>query len=122
MHEVSEPLESRFVCEAAVRNRRVPKWRMVDGVETAKARLVAKGLQDPDLEDGIVGAPGCVSARSSHLRLIFLRAPDKLELVCLGIRDTCLQADGFTGDVFLRAHPEWEPCNACRFWKLNDPA
>ena len=44
-----------------VDTRWVLTWKMAEGKKCVKARLVAKGFQDPDLEDRLVKASGCVS-------------------------------------------------------------
>ena len=79
---------------------------MVDGAKTAKPRLVAKGLQDPDLGDGVVDTPGCVSLRLSHSQNLSLSAVKKWKLWSLDIKNAFLKAGGFTGDIFLCAPSE----------------
>ena len=60
---------------------------MVDGRKCVAARFLAKGYPDPDLLDEIVGAPGRVSLRASHLQAISLRAIKKWELWSLDIKN-----------------------------------
>ena len=120
--EVFEPLKGGGVGETAVDARWVLTRKMVDGVKTVKARQVASGLQDPGLKDGIADTSRCVSLCSPHLQVMSLSAPKKWKLRNLDIGNTILQADGFTGDVFLRAPPEWEPSDACRRWESGAPA
>ena len=63
-----------------VQTRWVLTWEMAEGKKRVKASLVAKGFQDPDLKDGLVESPGCVSLSSSHLQVISLSAIRPLEL------------------------------------------
>ena len=95
---------------------------MVDGKTCVKARLVAKGAQDPDLQERLMDTSGCVSLRSSHLRVISLSAIQKWELWSLGIKNAFSQADGFGRDVFLHAPNAWGPPRQGRAWKLEAPA
>ena len=55
-----------------VDTRWVLTWKKVDGAKKVKARTVAK-----DLRNGNVDIAGCVSRRSSHLRLVSLGALKK---------------------------------------------
>ena len=40
--------------------------------ESAEASLAGRGNQDPDLREGALDTPGCVSLRSSRLQVISL--------------------------------------------------
>ena len=71
---VSSPEKMGTQSKDMVDTRWVLTWKEVDGVKTAKARLLARGYQDPDLRNGAVDNEGCVSRRSSHLRLVSLVA------------------------------------------------
>ena len=89
--------------------RRVLTWEMVDGVKNVKALLAANGFQNPDLEDGVVYASGCVRPHPPYFQVIFLTAPKKWELRCLDVKIACLLAAGFSRDVSLRGPLEWGP-------------
>ena len=95
---------------------------MANGEKDVKARLAAKGYRGPDLENGSVETPGCVSARSSYLRFIFRGALKGCEIWSLDIENAFLQADGLGRDVFLRVTLNWGPRDARRIWKLPAPA
>ena len=93
--------------EDMVDTRCVLTWKEDDGVKTVKARLVAKGFQNPDLLPGNVDFAGCVSRRSSHLRLIPLGALGKWPLWSVDVKNAFLQAGRFDREVFLGAPREW---------------
>ena len=89
---------------------------MVDGKKDVKACLVAKGRQDPDVGDGLVETSGCVSLRSSHLRVISLGALKKLDIWILDVKSALLRTDGFCRGVFLRAPVKWDPKGTRPIW------
>ena len=65
--DVFESRRDREVSNQVARTRWVLTWKMADGQKSVKARLAAEGYQDPDFQEGIKGASGCVSLRPSHL-------------------------------------------------------
>ena len=77
-------------------------WKMAIGEEDVRARIVAEIYEGPDLQGSSVDTSGCASLRSSHLRVISLRALRKWNFWSLGIKNAYLQADGFGRGVFLR--------------------
>ena len=115
------PMEPGKCGEEVVGTRWVLTWRVAGGVKTVKACLAAKGYQDPDLKDGLVETPGCVSLRSPNLEVISLAALRCWRLWVLDIKDAFLQEDGFVRDVFIQSPPEWLSGDSRRVWKLNAP-
>ena len=95
---------------------------MADGKKCVRAHLVAKGSQDPDLQEGLVDAPGRVSLRSPHLQVISRSAIRKWKLRILDIKNAFLQSDGFDRDVFLHAPAEWDKSRMERAWNSKAPA
>ena len=68
-------------------------------MKTVKAQFVANGYPDPDLRMDNVDIAGCVSHRSSHLRLISRGALKKRPQWSLEIKNVFPQADGFDREV-----------------------
>ena len=120
--QVSPPVPQATVEKDVVETRWVLTWKDLDGKRTVKARLVARGFQDPDLAEGLVDAPSCVSLRSSHLQVISLSTLKKWKLWSLDVKNAFLQADPFPREVYLQAPPEWCPRLPSRIWRLNAPA
>ena len=78
--DVSDPRRGDTASKQVAQPRWVLAWQMAGGRKSVKAKLAAKGYQDPDLQEGIVGATGCVGLMSSHLPGISLRAIKKWKL------------------------------------------
>ena len=94
----------------------------MNGREGVKARLVAKGKQGAELQGGSVGATGCVTVRSSHLKAVSLGGSKERSIWSLDIKNWFLQSDGFCRDVFLRVLAWWDLEGARRVRKLHAPA
>ena len=69
----------------AEKTRWVWTWKIVDGEKCVEARLLAEGFQDTDVQEGLVDTPGCVSLRSSHVRVFSISAIKKWGIRSLGI-------------------------------------
>ena len=102
--EAFSPLHACKVQEQLVDTRWVLTWKMAEGEKCAKARLAAEGFQGPDLKDGLVETSGCVSLRSSRLRVISLSAIRDWKLWSMDMKNAFLQSDGFGRDVFCVRH------------------
>ena len=72
--KVPQPLKSGPPSKSIVDTSRALSREMAGGEKDVKARTVAKGYKGPDLQGGSVDAPGYAGLRSSHHRVIFLRA------------------------------------------------
>ena len=107
--DVFAPCKETEVNKKVAQTRWVLPWEMVGGCGNVTERLAAKGNQDPDLEEGIADATGCVSLRSSHLRVISLSAIKKWKVWSLDIKNASIQAGGPTRNVFPQAPPERKP-------------
>ena len=72
--KVPQRLKSGPPSKSIVDTSRALSREMAGGEKDVKARTVAKGYKGPDLQGGSVDAPGYAGLRSSHPRVIFLRA------------------------------------------------
>ena len=93
-------------------------WRVIDGQTSFKARLAAKGSQDPELQQGIAEAAGCVSLRLPHLQIPPLRAP-KWRIWSPDIQKALFLADSFPRDVCVRAPSGWGSHCSVRAHRLH---
>ena len=84
--DVFEPQRSCNVSKQIAQTRWVLTWKMAAGRKSVKARLASKGDWGPDLQEGTVGTPGCVTFRSTSPQVISLCALKKWKLWSLDIR------------------------------------
>ena len=117
-----KPLLDRSIYIAIAITPWVLTWKMVDGEKRANDRLAEQGCQDPDLRDGNVDTSGCVSLRSSHLRVISLGALKIRQNWSLDDKNASRKADGLGSGNLLRAPMREDPWDAHRTRKLHAPA
>ena len=110
--KILEPVIVANPSKVTVDARWVAPWMVAEGKEDVKAPCVAHGYQDPDLENGMAEAPGCLSLRSSHLQVVSLVALRKETFWTLGIKNAALRWDGSIRDISLRAHAQKDPNGA----------